>query len=95
MSNLNLTQNVSLSEDVLLQDLAGESVLLNLESEEYFGLDEVGTRMISVLNESQSIQAAYQLLLVEYEVDEIELKRDLLELIEQLAEHGLVKVTGS
>ena len=95
MSNLNLTQNVSLSEDVLLQDLAAESVLLNLESEEYFGLDEVGTRMISVLNESQSIQAAYQLLLVEYEVDEIELKRDLLELIEQLAEHGMVKVTGS
>ncbi|MEA5471522.1 PqqD family protein [Spirulina sp. 06S082] len=95
MSDLSLTQKVSLSEDVLLQDLAGESVLLNLDSEEYFGLDEVGTRMISILNDAPSIQAAYQLLLAEYEVDGIELEQDLLELIEQLAEHGLVKVTGS
>ncbi|WP_204106267.1 MULTISPECIES: PqqD family protein [Spirulina sp. CCY15215] len=95
MSDLSLTQKVSLSEDVLLQDLGGESVLLNLDSEKYFGLNEMGTRMISVLNDAPSIQAAYQLLLVEYEVDGIELKQDLLALIEKLAEHGLVKVTGS
>ncbi|MGK7927184.1 MAG: PqqD family protein [Spirulina sp.] len=95
MSDFTLTQKVSLAEDVLIQDLAGESVLLNLESEEYFGLDEVGTRMLAVLNESESIQAAYRVLLAEYEVDGIQLKQDLLELIEQLSEHGLVKVTGS
>src|SRR5262249_46846096 len=33
------------SKDVLVQELGGESVLLNLNGGRYFGLDEVGTRM--------------------------------------------------
>jgi len=37
-----------------------ESVLLNLETERYFGLDETGTRMWQLLTTSPSINAAYQ-----------------------------------
>ncbi|MBP0020295.1 MAG: PqqD family protein [Cyanobacteria bacterium SBLK] len=95
MSDLTLAQKVSLAENVLIQDLAGESVLLDLESEEYFGLDEIGTRMLTVANESESLQVAYEILLAEYEVDEIRLKQDLLEFVAQLVEYGLVRVSGS
>ena len=90
---LGLSQKVSLAEDVLIQELSGESVLLNIDSEQYFGLDEVGSRMISVLNESDSIQAANDILLQEYEVEPAQLQQDLLELIEKCVAHGLVKVT--
>ena len=48
---------------VLVRELEGESVLLNLDSEAYFGLDEVGTRMWAVLTTSPTIQAAYDELL--------------------------------
>lgn len=89
---LGLTQKVSLAEDVLIQELSGEYVLLNIESEQYFGLDEVGSRMISVLNESDSIQAANDILLQEYEVEPDQLQQDLLELIEKCVAHGLVEV---
>ncbi|MEM9543677.1 MAG: PqqD family protein [Cyanobacteria bacterium P01_E01_bin.42] len=95
MSDIALTQKVSLAENVLIQDLAGESVLLDLESEEYFGLDEIGTRMLTVAGESESLQVAYEILLAEYEVDEIRLKQDLLEFVAQLVEYGLVRVSGS
>ncbi|MBD2512217.1 PqqD family peptide modification chaperone, partial [Nostoc muscorum FACHB-395] len=47
-----LNQKVSLSANVLTQDLAGESVLLNLQSEEYFSQNEVGTKIFFVLTES-------------------------------------------
>lgn len=95
MSDLTLAQKISLAENVLIQDLAGESVLLDLESEEYFGLDEIGTRMLTVASESESLQAAYEILLAEYEVDEIRLKQDLLEFVAQLVKYGLVRVNGS
>lgn len=95
MSNLTLAQNVILAENVLIQDLAGESVLLNLESEEYFGLDEVGTRILTVVNESESLKIAYEILLAEYDVEGIQLEQDLLEFIEQLVKHGLVQVRDS
>lgn len=90
---LGLSQKVSLAEDVLIQELSGESVLLNIDSEQYFGLDEVGSRMLSVLTESESIQAANDILLQEYEVEPTQLEKDLLELIEKCVKHGLVKVT--
>jgi hypothetical protein len=85
-------QNITLAPDVLVQELSGESVLLNLKSEEYFGLDEVGSRMLSVLTDSASIQEASDRLLEEYEVDPEKLHQDLLELIEKMVAQGLVTV---
>ncbi|MDZ8237912.1 MAG: PqqD family protein [Nostoc sp. ChiQUE01a] len=90
-----LNHKVSLSANVLTQDLAGESVLLNLQSEEYFSQNEVGTKMFFVLTESDSIQRAYDTLLTEYEVEPEKLKQDLFKFIEKLVEAGLVEITDS
>jgi hypothetical protein len=78
--------------DVLANVVDGETVFLNLKSEGYFGLDEVGTRMWQVLTTSESVQVAYETLLAEYEVEKDQLQRDLDDLIEQLVGHGLVEV---
>lgn len=84
---------IRLPADVLVQELGGESVLLNLKSERYFGLDSTGTRMWQVLSTCDSIQSAYEVLLTEYEVEGDALKQDLHYLIEQLLEHGLIEVS--
>jgi hypothetical protein len=89
---LTLNQALRVNENVLIQDLGGESVLLNLDSEQYFGLDDIGTDMLSMLKESLSIQATYDRLLQKYDVEPQQLQQDLLELVEQLVEHGLVQV---
>lgn len=77
---------------VLVRQLGDESVLLNLDSETYFGLDEVGTRMWSLLTTSSSIQAAYDTLLAEYEVQPEVLRQDLETLLSQLIERGLLEL---
>jgi hypothetical protein len=89
---LDLTSRVSVPPDVLVQDLQGESVILNVESGRYFGLDEVGTRMWAVLTTAKSLQAACDALAGEYEVERERLERDLLALVEKLVEHQLVEV---
>jgi hypothetical protein len=85
---------VSVAPDVLVSELAGESVLLNLNSECYFGLDQVGTRMWAALTTSESIQGAYDELLAEYDVSEGQLKQDLTELLCKLLDRGLLEVAG-
>ncbi len=90
-----LNQKVSLSTNVLTQDLAGESVLLNLQTEEYFSQNEVGTKMLLALTESDSIQTAYETLLKEYEVEPEKLKQDLLKFIEKLVKAGIVEITDA
>ena len=77
-------------EGVLISNLQEESVILNLDSERYYGLDSIGTRMLSVLTTSDSIERAYQTLVQEYDVDRDVLKKDLLELVENLIAQGLL-----
>jgi len=77
-------------DDVLISNLQEESVILNLDSERYYGLDDVGTRFLSALNTSDSIEAAYEVLRDEYDVDSHLLRQDLLELIENLLNQGIL-----
>lgn len=79
-------------EGVLVRELAGESVLLNLTTESYFGLDEVGTRMWTALAESPSVALAFDLLASEYEVEPDKLQEDLAIYIEKLVDLGLLRV---
>jgi coenzyme PQQ synthesis protein D (PqqD) len=77
---------------VLVRFLDRESVLLNLETEQYFGLDETGTRMWQLVTGSPNIEAAYQDLLAEFDVEPELLRSNLTELLGRLVESGLLKV---
>lgn len=79
----------------MAQDLAGESVLLNLQTEEYYGLDDVGTRIWQTLTEKDSIQTAIDALLLEYKVEAEQLRQDVDNLIAELLANGLVEVRDS
>jgi hypothetical protein len=91
---ISFSDRVRVPDDVLISRLQEESVILNLDSERYYGLDDVGTRMLSVLSTSESIEAAYESLLEEYDVDGQVLRQDLLTLIENLLQKGIVQVLG-
>ena len=91
---ISFNARVSAPADVLVSQLAGESVILNLNSECYFGLDEMGTNMWTALTKAESIQAAYDSLLAEYDVSPDQLKQDLTELLDKLIDKGLLEVAG-
>jgi hypothetical protein len=89
---VSFSQHIIIPEGVLLRELSGEAVILNLNTEHYFGLDAVGTRMWALLSSSPTIQAAFDALLAEYAVDADTLRRDLTDFIVNLAEHGLLEL---
>jgi coenzyme PQQ synthesis protein D (PqqD) len=91
---ISFSDRVRVPDDVLVSHLQEESVILNLDSERYYGLDDVGTRILSVLANSDSIEAAYQSLLAEYDVDENVLRQDLIALVENLVQQGIVQVSA-
>jgi Coenzyme PQQ synthesis protein D (PqqD) len=92
MTTISNNSRISVPSDTLINILGGESVLLGLKSQQYFGLDEVGTRMWNVLTSSSSVEAAYEALLEEYEVEPETLRQDLYDLIGKLAERNLVEI---
>ena len=91
---ISFTDRVKMPDEILITGLQGESVILNLNSERYFGLDDVGTRFLSVLTNANSIQAAYETLLQEYDVEGEVLRQDLISIIGQLVDQGLVEIAS-
>jgi hypothetical protein len=75
---------------VLMQPTAGEAVLLDTASERYFGLDAVGTRVWQLLAGGSALVDVHQALLREFDVAPAQLESDLLSLVDQLADAGLV-----
>ena len=87
---ISFSDRVTVPDDVLISNLQDESVILNLDSERYYGLDDVGTRFLSVLTTSDSIETAYERLRHEYDVDPQVLRADLIALIDNLIDQGLL-----
>jgi hypothetical protein len=85
-------QRVAVPENVMFRELEGEAVILDLDSESYFGLDEVGTRMWLALTGAASVQEAFDELAGEYEVAPDTLRKDLDELLAALLDRGLLEV---
>ena len=89
---ISFASKVVVPDTVLFRELDRESVLLNLETESYLGLDDVGTRMWTLFSTLPSIQAAYDALLAEYDVEPDVLRHDVEAILNQMIEHGLIEL---
>jgi hypothetical protein len=84
---------VAVSEDAVFRELDGQSVLLNLATGMYFGLDAVGTHVWQLAAENGSLRWISQRLAEEYDADPAAIERDLLALADSLVAKGLWSVS--
>jgi hypothetical protein len=89
-----LTMHITVPESVLFRDLDGEAVLLETGTGRYYGLNEVGTRMWSLIHLHGEIEAVCRALLAEYDVAEGRLREDLEQFVETLTVRGLLRTDG-
>ncbi len=75
---------------VLYREVDGQMVLLNLETEQYFGLNEVGAHIVTRLTE-QPFEEAFAALTKDFEIDASILRRDVEQLVGELMGAGLLK----
>jgi hypothetical protein len=86
------SDRVEVPKHALVRFIEKESVLLNLDTECYYGLDEVGTRMWQMVTAAPSIEKAYEELVSEFDVEAELLRQHFSDLLEQLADLGLLRV---
>lgn len=87
---MDFTKKAVISEAVFAQNVDGEMVLLDMNSENYFGLDGVATDIWQLLSEGKTLEEMYSALIEMYEVEEVQLKEDLEAFIQKLLDDGLV-----
>lgn len=92
MVQLSLSNTARIGDDVVFRELEGEAVLLKMQSGIYFGLDAVGTRIWQLIEQHGTLSIVRDEIIKEFDVDGDAASRDLLDLVSQLAERGLVEL---
>jgi hypothetical protein len=80
------------AKDQVSSDLGGEVAILDLKAGVYYGLDAVGARIWSLIQEPITVNEIRDILLEEYEVEPERCERDLLALLQRLADEGIIEV---
>lgn len=86
------TAVVSAIKDQISADLSGETVLLNLKSGLYYGLNEVGTTLWNLVQQPRRIQEIRDFLIERYAISPEQCDEDLKVWLDQLTAEGLVEV---
>lgn len=85
---------VSVSREQVSTELGGEVAILGLADGVYYGLDPVGAFIWKQLREPRTVADLQAAILDEYDVDEQKCREDLLRLLAELQQHGLIQVDG-
>lgn len=79
---------------VMARQVGDETVILDLVSGLYFGLDEVGSRVWELIAQGESLAAICRMLVAEYDVPADTLASDVASLVGDLQERGLIDALG-
>jgi hypothetical protein len=87
-----LTEKARTPEHVVYRPFVKETVVLNLQTGKYHGLNPTGGRMLEVLERSETIGAAARQLAEEYGGPLETLEADLCDFCRDLLERGLIEL---
>jgi hypothetical protein len=90
-----LDSGVKVPQHVVYRAFANETVVLNLLTGKYHGLNPTGGRMLEVLEGSAKVREAGEILAAEYDRPAVEIEGDLYDFCLELLEYGLIEVNGS
>jgi hypothetical protein len=89
---LSLDSIVTAIKDQASCELVDEAVILDFRSGVYYGLDAVGARIWTLMQEPITVKAIRDAVVAEYDVGSDRCENDLFHLIEQLEARGLVEI---
>ena len=90
---MNLDAKLTIPPQVMSRLVGGETVILDLESGMYFGLDGVGKRIWDSLSDGNTLAETAAVIAAEYDVDESRAESDLLAFTNELLERGLIRAS--
>jgi hypothetical protein len=85
---------VEIPEDVVWRDLEDQVVILDVVSNQYFGLSGAGSAIWRSIAEHRSIDETVAQLQQEFDADPAQIRADLEALIKDLEGRGLLKISA-
>lgn len=90
--SITIASTVRAAREQVSAKLGDEAVILGLERGQYYGVNDVGSRIWSLIQEPRSVRDVCNALMAEFDVDAERCERDVIRLLSQMASEGLVDV---
>jgi hypothetical protein len=87
-----LSSRLRLPQHVVHRTFVAETVVLNLQTGKYHGLNPMGGHMLDVLGESDDVRSAAERVAVEYDQDPEVVEEDFVAFCNDLLDRGLVEL---
>lgn len=87
-----LLATIRVTKDIVYRDFPSETVVLNLQTGQYHGLNPTAGEMLAALDETGSVEAAAKQMAERHEVDVAAVLADVCALCEKLSERGLIEI---
>ena len=89
---MNLSDKITIPAQVMARQVGQETVILDLASGTYFGLDPVGARIWQLMVEGKTFAEVCEAMLAEYDVTAEKIELDVLALVQELSAKQLISV---
>ena len=76
----------------LSTDLGNETVIFNTLHEKYYGLNDVGTRVWALIQETRTVGEIVRIVTQEYDVEPERFEQDLTRLLQDLQSANLIEI---
>ena len=93
MKKISESSVISVTKDGVHCDVENEVVILGLKDGVYYGLNPVGAFIWNLIQEPKTVAEIRDAVLEEYDVEKEVCEKDLMELLTELSDKGLVKIT--
>jgi len=94
VSRLRPEARVRIPRHVVHRHFPSQTVVLNLQTGQYHGLNPTAGRMLDALEHAQTVAAAARIVADHYRQPRADVERDLCELCAALLSRGLVELAG-
>ncbi|MDD3775742.1 MAG: PqqD family protein [Sulfurovaceae bacterium] len=88
---MDFNQKIIFLDTVFIQEVDDEIIVLDTNTENYFGLNKIGSVIWQTIKEKQVLDEVYKTLLERYDADAEVLRADLENFVVKLLEGGLAK----
>ena len=86
---------VQAEKEVIFAELGSEISLLNIKTGMYYTLNSVGASIWSQIQQKTTLAVIKKELLDEFDVEEQKCELDLIRIVKEMHNHGLVEITSA
>lgn len=90
---VSMSSSIVVAKEQVSSSLGDEVAILHLRAGKYYGLNAMGARIWSLIQKPRIVEEVRDVLVNEYDVQPERCERDLLALLQELADEGLIELT--